>query len=161
MDQEAIDDLAVTSMKKIHVNKKRKLKKNNQVKLTFASVADRDLVFGHAANLPDGFAVDITVPDHLLPLRRHLETFAFKVRKFSREISGLKVSTSIRFEDDSRSLVLSCKEEGDDEWKSYTREELENLTPGLEPIDAEENKNGGSSDDGGEEDANDEDKEMS
>ena len=92
----------------------------------------------HASNLPEGSAVDLVAPDHLLPLKRHLESFAFKIRKHSRDVTQLRVSTAVRFDEDQRSLVLACRDEGDTEWIEYTKEELEGLTPGLEPIDAED-----------------------
>ena len=133
MEPEAIEDLLVTQIRKVHVNKKKKKAKRGLTRLTFATVADRDLVISHASNLPDGFSVEMTAPDYLLSLRRYLEAFAFRIRKFARDL-GLQTSTSVRFDDERESLLLAVREEGD-EWEYYTKEDLQHRDDGLNPID--------------------------
>ena len=99
MEREAIEDLLVQSMTKLHFNKRiliRGKPRQPTVKLVFNTNAGRDLVMSHTGNLPKDCALEPVVPDHLHPLRRHLESFAFKVRRNARE-RGTKTSTSIRF----------------------------------------------------------------
>ena len=78
----------------------------------------------HAYLLQDGSSVEIVIPEHLEPLRRHLESFAYRMRRNAREDNKSKVSTQIRMKDEDMSLVLAVKTAGEDKWSQFTREEL-------------------------------------
>ena len=93
--------------------------------MTFASIAERDLVLGHAMHLPKDHSVDIVIPDYLQPLKRYLEKFAFKIRTKAKTVHKTKFSTSIRMDDLEMSLFLATREKGTERWKHYTRGQLE------------------------------------
>ena len=69
MDPEAVRSLDIVSMKKIFQKPGQKAKNGCQTIVTFSSVYERDLVMGHASNLPQDGALDIVIPDYLQSLR--------------------------------------------------------------------------------------------
>ena len=99
-------------------------------------MSDRDLVLGHSKNLPQDHSVEIVVPDYLQSLKRYMEKFAYRVRNRARTVHKTKFSTSIRMDDVEMSLYLAVRERGQDEWKHYTKMELEELDDDLEQLDA-------------------------
>ena len=133
-----MDGLEILEIKKIFQIKGRRRRtgqrKDKKVRVTFGSIADRDFVLGHATYLPPDHSLEIVVPDYLLPLKRYLEKFAYKVRSKARDIHKTKYSTSIRMDDGEMSLYLAIREKGTEEWKRYTKEHLEGLDDNLEPV---------------------------
>ena len=87
IDHDAIEDMTFVSITKVHSMKlrDRSKEKKGQTKVVFGSIYTRDLVMSHASNLPNDWAVDIVVPNHLLSLKKTLEAFAYKVRKYAKE----------------------------------------------------------------------------
>ena len=102
--EDVVGDLTVTAVEKIHARRPptnrrgRAPGKENVVKVTFKTTHERDLVISYAPLLRDDSNVDVVVPDHLLPLKRHLESLAYKMRRNARE-DNTKISTSIRLQD--------------------------------------------------------------
>ena len=151
MEPEAVASLVIRDMRKIFQIAGRKKKKGNshenRVRVTFASIADRDLVLGHAMHLPKDHSVDVVIPDFLQPLKRYLEKFAYKIRTKAKEVHNTKFSTSIRMDDVEMSLFLATREKGLEKWKHYTRSQLEAMD---EDFGTEEDNKGNSEDSEGE-----------
>ena len=77
----------------------------------------------YASSLEADCFIEAVIPDHLAPLQRHLESFAFKIRRNGRS-GGKKISTSVRLQDDGMTLALALKAEGDKRWTYYSKEQL-------------------------------------
>ena len=89
------------------------------------------------SNLPKGCNVETVVPEQLMCLKRQLENQAFMIRASARK-AGTRTSTSIRLEDVKKTLVLAVRGEADENWITYTLEELQQLGPDLNPEEEEE-----------------------
>ena len=143
MEAEAIEDLDVREIKKVFekpAGRKKSSTKKNKVKLTFGSIYHRDLVMGHAVNLPEDSSIELVIPDHLQPLNRYLERFAYRVRKRGREVHDSKFSTAIRMDDADSTLLLAIREQGNDGWDHYNRDELEQLDDDLNKREEQEDE---------------------
>ena len=139
IDNDIIQDLNIVEIKKIHqIKSRRQRKKGGITQVTFSSIHERGLVISHAFNLPKECSVELVCPDHLLPLKRQLDNFAYKVRKYAREVSESKVSTSLRYDDMSETILMAARREGEDDWQHYSLEELKTLDADLQPIEEEQ-----------------------
>ena len=67
----------------------------------------------------------MVVPDHLLSLKRHLESYAYKMRVNARQ-DNTKISTSIRLQDQDLTLILAVKGE-DGEWRYLSLQDSKSL----------------------------------
>ena len=107
MEPEAVASLSIIEIRKIFQipgRKKKQRNKDSKVKLVFGSISDRDLVLGHAPNLPSDYLVEIVIPDYLQSSKRFLEKFAYKIRCRAREMHETNFSTSICMDDVERSI---------------------------------------------------------
>ena len=66
-----------------------------------------------------------------------MENFAYHVRKTARENQS-RYSTSIRLDDITQSLVLAAREEGEDEWRMFTKEDLKTCDSSLSKLDLDD-----------------------
>ena len=107
MDPEAVKSLEISSSKRLFKKPNAKSPNRCQTVVTFGSIYARDLVMGHASNLPEGCSIDIVIPDYLLSLKKYMDHFAFKVRRHTRVSHQTKFSTSIRMDDVERTLYLA------------------------------------------------------
>ena len=98
--------------------------KPGKVKVTFEELHERDVVLSHAYLLHSDCSVEVVIPEHLAPLKRHLESFAYRMRRNARESDNGKVSTQVRLNDENWSLVLAVRRSGQEKWSHYTREDL-------------------------------------
>ena len=94
------------------------------MKVVFEEINDRDAVLSHAYLLDEGSNLDVVIPEFLEPLQRHLESYAYRIRKNARESGTNKISTQIRLRDENMSLVLALKDSKENVWNTFTREEL-------------------------------------
>ena len=95
-----IEDIVKVFSKRVPLHRRGKEKGNNgKVKIRLAVAHDRDVIMSHASMLKDGNSIEAVIPEHLAPLHRHLESYAYKIRKNGRN-GGKKVSTSVRLQDD-------------------------------------------------------------
>ena len=113
MEAEVAEDLTIEEIKKIHAVHSKK-SKGPMTRVIFNCPHDRDIVLSHVSSLPKDCSVEIVTPDHLRPLRKLLEAYAFKIRQHARN-TGTKVSTSIHFDAPNQSLLLVSRKEGDEE----------------------------------------------
>lgn len=102
-----------------------------KVKICFAESHDRDVVMSFASSLAEGCSIEAVIPDHLAPLQRHLESYAYKIRRNGKS-GGKRVSTSVRLQDDGMTLALALKTEGERRWSYYSKEELKENSERLE-----------------------------
>ena len=130
MDQNMANDLGIVEIKK-HYNRvlpphrrKNEQSKPGKVKVTFEEMYERDVVLSHAYLLHSDCSVEVVIPEHLAPLKRHLESFAYRMRRNARESDSGKVSTQVRLNEEDCSLVLAVRRSGQDKWSHYTRDEL-------------------------------------
>ena len=125
------EDLTVVRVEKIHAKRTpdhRKASSNTKegmVRAVFKTIHKRDLVVSYASQLKRGSNIDVVVPDHLLSLKRHLESYAYKMRVNVRQ-DNTKVSTSIRLQDQDLTLILAVKGE-DGVWKYLSLNDLKSL----------------------------------
>ena len=87
--------------------------------------------------LKEGTKMDIVVPDHLSSLKSKIDRLAFKIRKKAAE-NGKKVSTSLRLDDSTESLVAAVKDGKEGQWLYYSVNELEELEASLNNPGSEE-----------------------
>ena len=92
-------------------------------RVCFMEAYDRDVVMSHASSLKGECSIAAVIPEHLTPLHRHLESYAYKIRKNGRN-GGKRISTSIRLQDDGMTLALALKAEGETRWNYFSKEEL-------------------------------------
>ena len=119
VDDEILQDLIVQEIKRLHKKGKTRGQTEKRVRITFSSIYERDLIMSFASNLPKEASVEVVIPDHLLSLKRFLDSFAYRIRTNARE-NNEKVSTSVRLDDADQTLVLAVKNRKDNTWKSYT-----------------------------------------
>ena len=109
MYDDMIDSLDIREIRKMFqaggVGRKTK-KRVEKVKLYFGSMYDRDLVMGHAYNLPEEHSLELVFPDYLQSLKRFMDRFAYRIRKQARDIHETRFSTAIRMDDAQQSLYL-------------------------------------------------------
>ena len=91
---------------------------------------ERDLVLSYARNLKEGCNLGIVVPEFLLPLKSKLEGLSYKIRQHTNK-TGNKVSTSLRLEDKSMSLVMAVRDKKTDPLLHYSLTELKQLESSL------------------------------
>ena len=126
------EELSLVSLRR-YLAPGKKMKAVPLVRVVFSAPNERDLVMGYVSNLPKECYVELSVPDHLMGIRRYMENFAFQLRQKGRD-SKSKTSTSIRLDDLNGSLVLGVKREKDNDWREFTREELLKLNYDLTPL---------------------------
>ena len=133
MDPVLAGDLVIVEIKKIHdrlVNPRRKQPgqvRRNKVRVTFDEVQEKEVVLSHAHLLGGDAHLETHVPEFLEPLKRHLDSYAFRIRKNARDQNKDKVSTQVRLDDREISLLLAGKENEEDGWVTYTREQLREI----------------------------------
>ena len=135
MDTEAVRSLDIVAMKKIFQKPGQKAKNGCQTIVTLSSIDERDLVMGHASNLPQNCSIDLVIPDYLQSLRRYLDKFAYKVRRHARVSHRTKLSMSIHMDDIEQTLYLATREAGESDWIFYSQEDLKDLDGALKKID--------------------------
>lgn len=130
MEPEVANDLGLIEINKIHLRKQLSNKKKpgpnkqSRVRICFSEAYERDIVMSFASSLEDGASIEAVIPEHLSPLQRHLESFAFRIRKNAKARNS-KISTSVRLQDSNMSLMLALKGEGKKKWSYHTKEELQ------------------------------------
>ena len=102
--------------------------------LLLGSMYDRDLIMGHASNLSEDHLIELVIPDYLQSLKKFLDRFAYRVRKRARDIHETRFSTAIRMDDEVQSLFLAVREQGEEDWMHYTKEEIEDMDGDLTEI---------------------------
>ena len=91
MEEELANDLEIVDIKRHHEkirpeNKQKDgMPRNSKVKVVFGEMHERDVVLSHASLLKKGFGIDIVIPEFLAPLKRHLESFAYRIRKNAKD----------------------------------------------------------------------------
>ena len=128
MDPGAVRSLEIMHLKRLYKRPGAKEAGGCQTVVTFGSISDRDLVMGHASNLPDGCLIDLVIPDYLMSLKRYLDRFAFKVRRHAREAHETRFSTSVRMDDIEQTLYLATREAGEADWIFYNKDDLKPLS---------------------------------
>ena len=129
VDEDTADGINLVELSKVHAKKlpihrrEKEEKSSGRVRICFADAHDRDVIMSHASSLTKGCSTEAVIPEHLAPLQRHLESYAFKIRKNGRN-GGKKVSTSVRLQDDGMTLALALKTEGTNRWSYFSKEEL-------------------------------------
>ena len=84
---------------------------------------DRDVVLSHVTSMEEDCTLEIVIPEHVGPLKRHLESYAYRIRKNGREVDK-KISTSVRLMDDGMTLALAVREPGKVHWNYCSKEDL-------------------------------------
>ena len=135
IEPEAARSIEITNLKRLYTREKGKSKNGCKTVVTFGSIQERDLVISHASNLPDGCSLELVIPDYLQSLKRYLERFAYKVRKYARDAHETRFSTSIRMDDIEQTLYLATREAGESDWIFYSKEDLKDLDGALKKID--------------------------
>ena len=132
--QEIVADLELSDIRRVHPRKlpahRKKLDETKKVHVSFRNHQERDVVVSYASNLKSDCKLEIVVPDHLTSLKSKLDRLAFKIRKHASD-NGKKVSTSLRLDDASESLVAAVRDGKDSQWLYYSIEELEQLESSL------------------------------
>ena len=59
-------------------------------------------------------------------VKRHLESYAFRIRQKAKAKND-RVSTQIRLDNADMSLLLAVKENEEDGWVTYTRDQLRDI----------------------------------
>ena len=118
--QDAVEDMTFQEIKKIYPKKSKDAKVYILIRLK--SNHERDMIMSHASNLPKDCSIETVIPDHLSSLKSLLDGHAYKFRARARDEGG-KVSTSVRLDELSNSLVLAVRKEKGN-WRSYNQEEL-------------------------------------
>ena len=114
---------SMTSRKLPPHRKATDARQTGQVRVCFEETHERDAVMSFASSLSGNASIQAVIPEHLTPLQRHLESFAFRIRKNARS-RETKISTSVRLHDEEMSLILAIKSEGSRKWSYHTKEEL-------------------------------------
>ena len=123
------DELRLTEIMKLHARrlpahrKDQSTTKCGQVRILFEESHERDAVMSHASYLEGGSSIEAVFPEHLGPLKRHLEAFAFRIRINARQ-NKKKISTSVRLVDDGMTLALAVREPGQSRWNYFSKEQL-------------------------------------
>ena len=121
-------------IRRVHPRKlpphRRKLDDTKRVHVSFRNAQERDVIVSYASNLRENCKLDIVIPDHLASLKSKLDRISFKIRKHAAE-NDKKVSTSLRLDDSSLSLVAAVREDKESQWLYYTATELEELESSL------------------------------
>ena len=118
--QDAVEDMTFQEIKKIYPKKSKDAKVYILIRLK--SNHERDMIMSHASNLPKDCSIETVIPNHLSSLKSLLDGHAYKFRARARDEGG-KVSTSVRLDELSNSLVLAVRKEKGN-WRSYNQEEL-------------------------------------
>ena len=135
---EIVSDLELTDIRRVHPRKmpshRKKLDETKRVHVSFRNNQERDVVVSYASNLKEDCKLDIVVPDHLTSLKSKLDRLSYKIRKHASD-NGKKVSTSLRLDDATESLVAAVRYDKEDQWLYHTAEELEKLVASLDKED--------------------------
>ena len=134
MPIEVVKDLNITRIKQIHPRNvpahrigAEQLKK---AQFSLADAYERDLVISYATNLQEGKRIDIVVPDHLLHMKSQFDNLSYKLRKHT-QMTGKKVTTSLRLDDRTQGLIMAVKDSKEDPWSHYSLKELKELESSL------------------------------
>ena len=129
-----VNDLTISKIKQIHPRNlpahRRETQPNKKAQFSLSDAYERDLVISYATNLQEGNRIDIVIPDHLLHIRSQFENLSYKLRKHA-QLTGKKVTTSIRLNDRTQGLIMAVKDNKEDPWSHYSLRELKELESSL------------------------------
>ena len=134
MPLDVVNDLTISKIKRIHPRNlpahRRETQPDKKTQFSLNDAYERDLVISYATNLQEGNRIDIVIPDHLLNVKSQFENLSYKLRKHA-QLTGKKVTTSIRLDDRSQGLIMAVKDKKEDPWSHYSLQELKELEGSL------------------------------
>ena len=134
MPVEVVKDLNISGIKQIHPRNipthRLGVEQMRKARFSLADAYERDLVISYATNLQEGKRIDIVIPDHLLHVKSQFDNLSYKLRKHT-QMTGKKVTTSLRLDDRTQGLIMAVKDSKEDPWSHYSLKELKELESSL------------------------------
>ena len=132
--EDIVADIQMSDIRRVHPRKmpphRKKQDDTKKVHVSFRDSHERDVIVSYASNLPENCKLDIVIPDHLMTTKSKLDRLAFKIRKHAAD-NDKRVSTSLRLDDSTESLVTAVRDGKDSQWLYYSVMELEELESSL------------------------------